>query len=254
MDNFDLQPGQEAFKCQVFANPSNGYDKAIIRSESFMTSGSHHMFGFLQGQARPGGLQDCGGLEFSDYIHSAQTPQQTNQYPASMGRLWQGGYGVRILAHYLNAASSVVHTTVSISFDVVDPNQVSTYVAGLFLNNATLQVRPGTSTARHSFTLPQTINLMSGVSHMHKRGVNFVARASDGRILYQGTDWDEPQPAVHNPPMQLNSGTTITWECTYNHPGSQTLGFGESAEVNEMCIFSGMFYPSASGGNINSLI
>jgi hypothetical protein len=94
---------------------------------------------------------------------------------------------------------------------------------------------------------------MSGVSHMHKQGVGFVARTSDGRVLYQGTDWDEPEPTVHNPALLIRSGTSITWECTYNNATGRTLTFGESVQ-NEMCIFSGMFYPSPGGGNINSLL
>ena len=219
-----------------------------------MTPGSHHMFGFLNSPGTSSGLQDCGGLEFSDYIHSAQTPQQANEYPANMGRLWQGGYGVRILAHYLNPGSSSIHATVSINFDVVDSKAVQTYVAGIFLNNATLSVRPGSATASHSYRLTQNINLMSGVSHMHKQGIGFVANTSDGRTLYQGTNWDEPEPTVFNPAMPINSGTTITWTCTYNNTTGRTLTFGESASTNEMCIFTGTFYPSPGGGNINSVL
>jgi len=252
MDKFTIPPGGEQFKCQNFANPSGGLDKAIVKSESFMTPGSHHMFGFLN-QGGAGGLVDCGGLDFADYVHSAQTPQQTNTYPASMGRLWQGGYGVRILAHYLNSQSAPLEATVTISFDVVDTNQVTAYVAGLFLNNAAVSVRPGSSTVSRTFRLTQDINLMSGVSHMHKQGVGFTARTSDGRVLYQGTDWDEPEPTVHNPALLIKSGTSITWECNYNNTTGQTLTFGESVR-NEMCIFSGMFFPSPGGGNINSLI
>jgi hypothetical protein len=254
MTGFSLAPGGETFKCQSFVNQSNGYDKAIIRSESFMTPGSHHMFAFLSSPAQAAPLADCSGLEFSDYVHSAQTPQQANVYPAGMGRLWQGGYGVRILAHYLNPGSTTLNAAVSINFDVVDTNQIQTYVAGLFLNNATVRVPPGSSTVSHSFRLPQDINLMSGVSHMHKQGVSFLATSSDGKTLYQGTDWNEPKPSVFDPALLIKSGTTITWACTYNNTTGSTLTFGESAATNEMCIFSGMFYPSTNGGNINSVL
>jgi len=106
------------------------------------------------------------------------------------------------------------------------------------------------STQSKTYTLTQDIDLMGSASHMHKRGIHFVATADGGQVLYDGTDWQEPKVKSFDPPLHLAAGTKITWACTYNNDTGQTLGFGESAATNEMCIFPGEF-ASASGQQIS---
>ena len=50
--------------------------------------------------------------------------------------------------------------------------------------------------------------------------------------------------------MEIGKGTSITWSCTFNNQTGQMLTFGQSATQNEMCIFNGVYYPSADGTSI----
>jgi hypothetical protein len=68
--------------------------------------------------------------------------------------------------------------------------------------------------------------------------------------LYETTDWDEPVAVGYDPPVPLNPGDKITWTCTYNNDSGQNLTFGESAAINEMCIFTGRFYSSPTGDDL----
>lgn len=251
-DFIDVPVGGETFQCQNFAN-TIGKDVDFLYSESFMTPGSHHMFAFREPGLTNSPLQNCNGLEFTEFVHSAQTPQQVLSYPAGVGRYFPASDGVRILAHYLNTTSSALHAQVTVTFHYVDSSQVQAHAAEIFLNNATVRVRPGQSTVSHSYSLPYDIKLLGGVSHMHRTGVGFTSSTSDGRIIYQGTDWNEPKEATFDPPMDIGAGTTITWACSYNNTTGTTLTFGESAATNEMCIFSGTFYPAPGGNGISSL-
>jgi hypothetical protein len=251
-DYIDVPIGGETFKCQNYANPV-GKDVDFVQSESVMSAGSHHMFAFREQGLTDGSLVDCSGLEFTEFVHSAQTPEQTLTYPSGVGRYFPATDGVRILAHYLNTTSKSLHAQVSVTFHYVDTSQVQAHAAGIFLNIATLFVRPGQSTVSHSYTLPYDIKLLGGVSHMHRHAVSFTSSTSDGRVIYQGTDWNEPKEAVFDPPMDIGAGTSISWSCSYNNTTGQTLTFGESAATNEMCIFSGTFYPAPGGTGINSL-
>jgi hypothetical protein len=90
------------------------------------------------------------------------------------------------------------------------------------------------------------VKIMDLASHMHMRATRIVARTGSGRVVYQGTDWDHPVPAVFDPALELGTDTDITWTCNYNNPTDFTLTFGESAATNEMCILGGTFYPAAS--------
>jgi len=225
----------------------------ILESESHMTAGSHHMFAFREQGLADTPLQNCGGLEFTEFVHSAQTPDQVLTYPPGVGRYLPASDGVRILAHYLNTTAAPIHAQVTVTFNYVDTNQVQYHAAEIFLNNATVRVPPGQSTATHTYSLPQNIKLLGGVSHMHRHAVSFTATTSDGRVLYQGTDWNEPKEAVFDPPMDISAGTRITWSCNYNNTTGTTLTFGESAATNEMCIFTGTFYPAPGGTGLSSL-
>ena len=45
-------------------------------------------------------------------------------------------------------------------------------------------------------------------------------------------------------------GTVISVDCDYLNTTPFPLSFGESADTNEMCIFSGRYYPSDTGETI----
>ncbi len=69
-------------------------------------------------------------------------------------------------------------------------------------------------------------------------------------MIFESQDWDGPTPAVFNPAMELATGTTITWACSFQNDTGENLTFGESASTNEMCIFNGIYYPSPDGSSI----
>ena len=132
----------------------------------------------------------------------------------------------------------------------VDADRIEYKAAGVFLNNLGVSVPPGRSTVTKSFTMTTDIKLLVAVSHMHRHAVDFTSSTSDGRTIFESKDWDGPVPASFDPPMEIATGTTITWSCSFQNDTGMTLGFGESASKNEMCIFNGIYYPSPDGGSI----
>lgn len=257
---FDVQPGEELYRSQDFQNPF-GKDIAIIESESFMTPGSHHMFAFHDPSTSPilgtpiananGPIQTSTGVEFHPYIHSAQTPQQLVTYPAGVARLYPGGEGLRIQMHYINTGAAVIHAQVSLRVKYVDPSQVPMLAGEVFLNQALLTVPPGQSTQAKSYAMPLDIKLIGAASHMHMHAVNFTSQTSDGRQIYTSTQWNEPVGAAYDPPILISKGTSIKWACSYTNTGG-TLTFGEHAQTNEMCIFTGIYYPAPGGIGIST--
>jgi hypothetical protein len=260
-ESFTVPVGQDVYKCQNFKNPI-GTDIGILSSESMMSPHSHHMFVFHNTNITADTtMSDCpnGGNEFSDFIHSAQTPQQSMTYPPGVGRYLMGTEGLRILVHYFNPTDAPITGQVAVTFNYVpkDSNAIQYLADEIFLNNALISVPPGVSTQSRNYSIPFGIKLLSGVSHMHSRGTGFTATTNTGLTLYQGTQWDEPQSTVYPNGLDLGAGTNITWSCTYNNTTGQTLSFGEHAATNEMCIFSGIFYTtdmSHQGIAINSVL
>jgi len=265
MDSFTLAPNEEIYKCQDFPNPG-GKDIAILRSESVMTRGSHHMFAFRVDSAQlnlgdggtQGPLVDCpsGGVEFHPYFHDAQIPKRVTTYPPGVGRALKGTEGVRLMVHYLNTGSEALTTRVTLTADYVDASAVDALAAEYFLNATGVVVKPGTTTQTFSYTLPSSIHVLSAVSHMHRHGVHFEAESQPGGVkdaaaaqaLYRSDEWLEPTPTDFDPPREAAAGDVFRFTCTFQNDDGTTFTFGESARTNEMCIFQGTFYP-APGGN-----
>jgi hypothetical protein len=253
---FTLNPGEEKFKCQEMPN-TVGKDIAIVQASATMTKGSHHMFVFYdtmfnQTQA----LSDCTGTEFHNFLILTQSPEETQTYPAGVGRLLKGTEGFRFGMHYLNTTSDPLQANVTARFDYKDPGGVQHLAAQMELNNGRLSVPPGQSTQSLDFKIPYGISLIYAISHMHKQGKHFKATAA-GQTLYETTIWDEPVPKTYDPPVLVPGNSTLTWACDYQNDTSMPLTFGESAQKNEMCIFFGVSYAtqasSPQGQGLNQL-
>jgi hypothetical protein len=247
MTQFTVQPGQEVFYCQNFANP---WKKQVdIKTYSLnMGMGSHHMFAFYASNATNGALAACpsGGLTFGPFTFSAQSPQATITYPATVGATLPAATGFQLMVHYLNTTGAPITSSVALTMYIAKPNVVTNHAGSLFLNNALISVPASCTTGCQStstYTLPQAVNILSADSHMHKYATNFVATLSTGQTLFQTTQWAEPPAKVYSPPLAIPAGTTITWTCTDVNTTGTTLTFGESANTNVMCISSNIFYP-----------
>lgn len=242
--------GEEAFFCQNFTNPFGG-PVDVVESESFMTPGSHHMFVFYEPGATDGPVEDCSGLEYKRTLHTAQTPQHKTTYPAGVGRHVEGDQGLRVMAHYLNTGGAPIEAQITVVFKVVPGGTMAMQAASIFFNNLTVFVGPNTTESiSKTCNIPHEARIIDIVSHMHQHGTHFKAETDTGAIVYEGSDWDEPEPAHYDPAMVVPAGSSITYTCDYTNTTSQYLTFGDSAVTNEMCILSGTYYPAPEGESI----
>jgi len=255
MSPLEVPPGGELYKCEDFENPF-GKDIAILESKSVMSRGSHHFAAFRMENLTTAPLADCpaGGLEAHEFVHASQTPEQVARYPEGVGRFLPATDGIRLQVHYLNTGSAPLQVQAKFSVKYVDASKIDQMAGGVFLNNLGLKVPPGKSTVTKSWELPSDIKLLVAVSHMHRHALSFTSSTSDGHTIFESEAWDAPTPANFDPPMELSSGTSITWSCTFQNDTAETLGFGESAAKNEMCIFNGIYYPSPDGSSITENI
>jgi hypothetical protein len=163
----------------------------------------------------------------------------------------KGSQGLRLQVHYLNTTPDPIDVAVTANLTkTTDPSSITKWVAELYFNRVQLSVPPGAGAkVTTSCTVPagSPVGLIGGGSHMHARGVHFIANTSTGVKLIETTEWAEPEPVAYDPPITLNPGDKITWECTYNNTTGSTLTFGESAEKNEMCIYLARYYSNPNG-------
>jgi len=207
-ESFQLPPGAEVYKCQNFDNPFGGRDTAVQRIVTDMAPGSHHLhvYNLTEGTSRS--LEDCTISDFHALVHAAGSPHAETQYPAGMATRLRGSAGVRIQLHYLNTTQSALTVGASLKLSPVDAATVTKWVAQLYLNRVILSVPPGAGrTVTTTCSIPAVygpINLIGGGTHMHMRGIHFVANTSTGIKLAETDQWDEPPPITYNPPILMN--------------------------------------------------
>jgi hypothetical protein len=250
MDSFSVPAGAEVYYCQTFANPWGA--QVDIKTYSLdMSEGSHHMFAFYDQGATTGAAAMCSGLSFGAFTFTAQSHQLTQTYPTTVGATIPAGTGFNMMVHYLNTGSTTIQSHVALTMYVAKPNVVTQHAGVIFLNNAGIYITPQISTATSSYQLSQAVSIMWTDSHMHQGADSFVATTSGpagNGMLFTTDQWAEPPAQQFSPPLQLPSGTTITWTCTYPN-ATTTRTFGESAQTNVMCISTSIFYPVSDVNN-----
>jgi hypothetical protein len=247
MGSFEIAPGGEVYKCQNFANPF-GADVEIGMFESHMTKGSHHLLLFYTDEGTGDGpLTDCSGLEFGPTPYSTQLPDDTSAFPEGVAMAIPGKQGLRLQSHYLNVTAEPLTVNVEVTFHLVDPAAVTDHAGVMFIVQPDIEIPPSsTQDVTYDCTIPIDMFIMKAASHMHKHGTKFVATVQ-GAPLYETDTWDEPKPALFDPPMPLQAGAPLHFACTFVNPSPDTLTFGESAESDEMCILGMTYYPAPVG-------
>lgn len=95
--------------------------------------------------------------------------------------------------------------------------------------------------------LPTSLNALASFPHMHQLGRKF-----DTIITRDGSDFplvevdafsfDNQISYIHDPPVVIEAGDTLTTHCTYDNTYGVPVGFGEKTE-DEMCFNFLMVYP-----------
>lgn len=256
METFTVAANSEVFMCQDFDNPFGGQDVALGQTVSDMTAGSHHLHVFYGvGTPRHDHVTTCENPnEFRPLLHISTLPHMVSAYPAGTAAKLKGATGIRLQVHYLNLTDKPIDARVTVKLTKVDPATVQRWVAQIHFNRVAMTIPPGTmTTVSTSCKIPATfgpIGLLSGVSHMHKQGVHFVAKTGSGTQLLDTTNWDDPPPTYYATPVMLNPGDSIDWSCTYDNMTNNTLTYGDSAKTNEMCIYIARFFSSPNGDDL----
>jgi Copper type II ascorbate-dependent monooxygenase, C-terminal domain len=253
-DEFLLKAGNETYKCQNFDNPFGGKDTAIQRVVNDMSPGSHHLHLYHMATTSTRTLEDCTSSDFHPLMFTASSPHNELAYPAGMAAKLTAAQGLRVQLHYINSTDKDIMVKATLKLSPVDVASVTKWVSELYFNQLGVKVAPGAGqTVTTTCAIPDTygpIGLVAGYTHMHKRGVHFVAQTSTGAMLADVDSWDEPPTILYDTPIMLNPGDKITWTCTYNNDTGRTLTFGESAETNEMCIYLARFFSAPDGAQL----
>jgi hypothetical protein len=152
--------------------------------------------------------------------------------------------------HVLNTSTAALPVTVQMNLDAIPASQVKQEAGIYFFYDPFIAVPPaGSSHARMSCPVTSDLTLTTAQTHMHKWGLGGTADLRDGagamvKHLYTSNTWaDPPVTEWSAPPMTVQAGQQIDFECNYQNDGATTIIQGLSAVTNEMCVFGGAYYP-----------
>jgi hypothetical protein len=262
-----IAPGHETERCKFFQVPAEGMNvnRAVVR----YVPGSHHVLLYrtsmtsIPTQTRSGqalsvdenGVFDCAEGAAADWdingvVAGAQSPKAPSaaSFPAGVAAKLEPGAVLIINTHYLNASSEPLVAEARLNLYTLADKDVVQEGGFLFFYNPFIRI-PARSAAssRLRCTLNQDITLVSGQSHMHRRGVGYVANIAEpstGQLsqIYESHDWEDVPLAEWSPGMSLRAGQAIDFTCQYQNTEDRQIAQGATTK-DEMCMFLGNYYP-----------
>jgi hypothetical protein len=262
-----IAPGQEIERCKFYQVPAEGLNvnHAVVR----YLAGSHHVLLYrtsytsiptttMNGKAPvidENGVFDCAEGAAADWdvngvVAAAQSPKskEATTFPPGVAAKLAPGTVLVINTHYLNTTSKPVNTDVRLNIYTLPEKDIVHEGGFLFFYNPFIRVPArGTASSRMRCAISADITLVTGQSHMHRRGVGYVANVvqpSDGSMtpIYEGNDWENVPITEWSPGMVLTKGHSIDYTCQYQNSEDRQIAQGATTK-DEMCMFLGNYYP-----------
>jgi len=260
-----IEPGQEITYCYYFRTP-NTEPMAVKRWKSVMTPGSHHMIMYAtNSDTKPVGTvsdQDCGfgtgSLDVPQWTYSAQTPSAEIALPPDDGagqplaqEIGPNTAGF-FQMHYLNATDDPIQVHVTLDAFALEASESYTQTAPFITFNGSINIPANAigDVESQQSPVPAGSKFWMMSTHAHKQAVK--TRVLDGTAeVFSSTDWEHPGAQMFMTPTEFYSFASgmLTYECTYDNTGSNkamTIQTGDSANLDEMCMASGYFFPATA--------
>ena len=178
----------------------------------------------------------------------ADAPAVVEGLPADTAMVVPGGAVLLMNTHYLNASPRPLETEARLNLYLIPRAQVTREAGIIFFYNPFIHVAGNSrASARMSCPIRKDITLLNSQSHMHRRGVDYVAYLTDPAgtwidELYRTKEWEDVILRRYEPSRQLTAGQRIDYQCGYDNKESRTVIQG-LATTDEMCMFLGLYYP-----------
>ena len=262
-----IEPGKEVEHCQFFTVGDE--DLHVNRDEIRFSTGSHHVLLYLTTYDEiptktnddetidPDAVFDCSEgvqskFDVAGLIGGSQNAAGSAMIdlPEDTAITVKAGTVLLMNSHYINTSSKPIEPEVRINLHTIPAENVKQEGGVLFWYNPFIHVAKNASaSARMGCTIPDDINISTLQSHMHRRGVDYVAELYEGnktKTVYETTAWEDVPVKHLSPAMQVAKGDRIEFECRYKNTESRDIWQGPRT-TDEMCMLLGSYYPKRSG-------
>jgi len=241
-----LAAGDELEQCQ-YVRIDDALE--IARFEHVYSTGSHHLLLYQTDLTEaPTDPFDCTGAQLTELgvrgiAYAAQVPGGELAYPEDVALKFPAGSVLLMQTHYLNAGLEDLDAQVRLNLWFTE-TPAAIEAGTLFFYDWAIVVPDGEpATARMQCQIPSEIDLVFGMSHMHRRGVGYQATLDGDTMLFETEAWQGIEPRHYAPHQRVAAGSSIEFHCDYQGEAGRTIIEGPSAEANEMCMFIASYYP-----------
>lgn len=254
---FELDPGQEVFKCYHTALPNQG-EFDVADWESQMAKGSHHFILYQTDTdfTASGTLDSIGctiGPTGGSWIYSSAVPHTHLAMPDGVAIPLGSAQKVQFDMHYINTGSDPLTAYVTLNATKIVGTNFQKAQSQISFNTL-INIPPnGMQTVGGDCTPAPNANYFMMLTHTHRRGIDAtitrkLADGSMGETLVHTTNWDSPENILwENPPyLTFKAGEKFHYRCEYMNDRSTNTTVGVSAANNEMCMAITWFFPAAT--------
>jgi hypothetical protein len=261
-----IGPGDETVQC-VTERLSNAVDVDVIRIETSLQKGSHHLVLYLSNdtveQKTPVTCSSFEGIIHGEQpIFIAESASSTMQLPSEAAYHLAAGQMVRVEAHYLNTTQATIQGMGTVVMTPGAPGKTYQPAGMMFCGSKNALDSPGLP-ANAKTTLPvgfyagsaavdlTKMKVFAFTSHEHHYGTDVkvwkgTAANKTATQLYDNPSWDNPPLMSYSDSNLLTfaAGEGLAWQCSYDTTGAtSTVNWGESAATGEMCFVWAYYYP-----------
>lgn len=252
-----LAAGTDLYRC-MYLVPS-AVDTFLVGASHVATSGMHHVLVFRTDLSS---VPDAGAGSIDCYagpsspmqhmrgeVYGSQAPVGSFAFPPGVGLPLRGGEVLLAQVHWLDAGAKAIDVRLDLTL-TTSAAGVSTPAGVFFFDDPFIDIPPGAfGQASMRCLVPGDVTLVTAASHDNARAQSVAAYLDPPTgppaqmPFYTALDAANPLPLQVSVPVA--AGSRLRFSCKYqNVNGTQEYLQGLDVQADEMCVFSGAYYPA----------
>jgi hypothetical protein len=248
--------GTDLYRCAYVAPSAT--DTFLVAASHVATPGTHHVLVFRTDLPS---IPDGGSAPLDCYagpsspmrhmrgqVYGSQVRTGSFAFPAGVGLPLRGGEVLLVQVHFLDANANDIDARVDLVLTTTSQG-VSTSAGVFFFDDPFIDILPGAfSRASMRCLVPNDVTIVSASAHDHARGQTVSAFLDPPggppatTPFYSALDAANPLPLQASIPVA--AGSRVRFTCAYqNVNGTSEILQGLDVQADEMCAFSGTYFP-----------
>ncbi len=250
-----MEPGKSYEYC-TWTDKILDRDMNVKGTQSFQTSGGHHVVLFYTTKPRPAGTtrvctdDDMTSIRFG----MGGEDKKFSELPDDLAVTLPKGAQIVAQHHYINTGATPLEAQSAINIKLADPAKPIKKSSSVVVVDSNLRVPPGKSAVDLKCIVNREYSVWMLLPHMHTHGTRVEVNHTSGgdtKTLFN-VAWT-PEYEFHAPTIirsvndviRYKAGDEIRVRCEYDNTTGKELSFGQ-----EMCLAFGMTIDADGIGNV----